>query len=166
MKVLLIVGGVLFLLLSLALLIGAAVAFFVARSRKAASPPAAGTPPPPAPVVDPNATVVVDLRGPAPRWGALHGVSGPVAGAVFPIDGAGYYIGRDRAHAQVIVESPMISKRHLWIGVKDGAVVAIDQNSTNGTFLNTPGSGITEVRLKPGDTLILADDTARLTYKV
>ena len=170
MKVLLIVGGVVFLLLSFALLVGAAIAFFVARRGRTPAPanvpltPPAADPPPPS-MADPNATVVVDLRA-TQQWGALHGISGPVSGAVFPIDANGFYIGRDRTVSQVVIESRGVSKRHVWIGVKNGAVVAIDQGSTNGTFLNTLGSGITEVRLREGDTLIVADDAARLTYRL
>lgn len=170
MKILLIIGGALFLLLSFALIAGAVVMFFMARNRRAraveAAPPAQSfSTNPVASEPDPLATMVVDMRPAAPQFGALHGVSGPVAGGVFPIDARGFYIGRDRTVSQVIVDSAGVSKRHVWVGVKDGSVVAIDQGSTNGTFLNSLGSGITEVRLEPGDTLILADDAARLTYR-
>lgn len=133
----------------------------------AAQPLAPPPPPPPRPVVPATApdfaTVVMDTRQ---LWGALHGTSGPVAGRVFPIDAKGFYIGRDRELSQVVIESPSVSKRHVWIGVRDGSVMAIDQNSTNGTYLNDQRAAITEVRLSPEDTLILSDDVARLTYRV
>lgn len=177
MKVLLLVGGALFLLLALLLFAAAVVVFFLARGRRAkaasaAQPPertasqAPSTPPPApapeAPPSDPNSTVMLDMH--RLSFGALHGLSGPVAGRVFPIDTTGFFIGRDRTLAQVIIESASVSKRHVWIGVRDGAVMAVDQ-STNGTFLNDTASRFTETRLAPGDTLIISDDVARLVYR-
>ena len=97
-------------------------------------------------------------------WGALHATSGALTGRVFPIYPNGFYIGRDKTQAQVVIESQSVSKRHVWVGVKDGAVVAIDQKSTNGTYLNSLDTAVGEVRLKPGDTLILSDDVARFSY--
>ena len=99
-------------------------------------------------------------------FGALHGLSGPVMGRVFPLDPKGFYIGRDRTMADVVIEDPSVSKRHVWIGVRDGSVVAVDQSSTNGTYLNTIGNRITEARLTPGDTLIISDDVARFAFRV
>jgi hypothetical protein len=176
MKVLLIAGGVVFLLLSLALL-GAAVVFFVtARKRRRlgdtrrpsvvrASAPAPVPSPIPEPAAfDPNATLMVS-QGRAASWGTLQAVSGKLAGRTFPVDMNGFYIGRDKTLAQVVVEEPSVSKRHLWIGVREQNVVAVDQQSTNGTFLNMPTHAITEVRLRDGDTIILADDVARFTYR-
>jgi FHA domain len=127
----------------------------------------AQTAPPPAPApeqVDHDKTVLTDPRQ-GEFFGTLHGTSGPLAGRVFPIDAAGFFIGRDRSTSQVVIDSPSISKRHLWVGVRDGAVMAVDQNSTNGTFLNDPNTAITEARLTPGDTLILGGDVARFVYR-
>jgi pSer/pThr/pTyr-binding forkhead associated (FHA) protein len=182
MKSFLVIGGVLFILLALVLFAGAVVLFVIARRRRAASMPHAAAPVPdaapvapapytPAPAAaprtqvadDPNATMVVNVRN--QMLGALHGTSPNVSGRVIPIDQYGVYIGRDQTLSQVIVDSPDVSKRHVWVGVKDGNAVAVDQGSTNGTFLNTPGSAIREVRLKSGDVLILANDAARFTYK-
>lgn len=191
MKVLLIVSGVLFLLLAFALFVGAIVIFFVARKRKrmvpadvAAAPGASlepgrqarverpvhqpqsavGEPAKPAAFTpDANSTVVIDTRRPQPK-GALRAISGTLAGQTFPIDTKGFYIGRDRSVSEVVIESPSVSKRHVWIGVRDGEVFAIDQKSTNGTFLNAPGSPIDQTRLSPGDTLIISDDVARFTF--
>lgn len=188
MKVLLLVGGVLFLLLAIGLFIAAVVVFFIGRSRRAkeAAPPQAYVPPrpqtpppvrppvpspvpppvpPAAPAPDPNATVVVDTRK-HQSFGAMHGISGALAGRVFPIDAAGFTIGRDHAQAQVVIENPSVSKRHVWIGVRDGVVVAIDQQSTNGTYVEGTTGRIGEARLSPGDTLIISDDVARLVYRV
>jgi hypothetical protein len=90
--------------------------------------PIAGSYSPPA-AVDHDKTVMTDQRR-GQLFGLLHGTSGPLAGRVFPIDASGFYIGRDRSTSQVVIDSPSISKRHVWIGVKDGAVVAADQSST------------------------------------
>ena len=120
-------------------------------------------PPPPSLVPEVESTVMIDSRK-QQIWGSLHATSGPLAGRVFPIEPDGFYIGRDATQSQVVVDLPSISKRHVWVGVRDGAVVAIDQKSTNGTYLNTPGTAVGEVRLRPGDTLVLSDDAARFTF--
>lgn len=167
MKVLLIVGGILILLLAVALFIGAVVVFFIARKR-AAGTAAAGGPDATHPVsrpMDPGATVVADIPGRPQRIGTIQATAGPLAGRTFPIDPNGLYIGRDRTLAQVVVDSASVSKRHVWIGPRDGAMLAIDQNSTNGTYLNSTATPIAEARLSPGDILILADDVARFVYQ-
>ena len=179
MKALLLVGGVLFLLLAVALFAAAVIVFFVGRSRraKAAVPPGPHVPPqahvppqpqrvspPPPPPPDPAGTVVVDTRR-LQSYGAMHGISGALAGRVFPLDAAGFTIGRDATQAQVVIENPGVSKRHVWIGVRDGAVMAVDQQSTNGTYLDGTSGRIGEARLSPGDTLIISDDVTRLQYR-
>ena len=153
------------------------------RPTPATPPPPVPPPPPPAPpfvppasptpTFNPAATVAVEMDGTVmidsrkqQIFGALHATTGVLAGRVFPIDPNGFYIGRDRTLAQVIIESPSVSKRHVWVGVRDGAVVAIDQKSTNGTYLNDRENAITETRLKAGDVLILSDDVARFTYNL
>lgn len=191
MKTLLVVGGVLLLLLGVALLVAALVVFLIARNRAAKGggqpyvpvqpmappppppaavpvpdlPPPAPPPPPapaPAPEFDSDATVLAGSTG----LGALYAVSGALAGQTFPLKMDGFYIGRDRTLSQVVIEDPSVSKRHLWVGVREGVVTAVDQSSTNGTYLNTLGTRIGQVRLTPGDTLILSDDVARFEYKV
>lgn len=132
-------------------------------------PPRQPTPPPPAPAPPPPAagtegTVVVDRKQMQP-FGAMHGISGPLKGRVFAIEANGFTIGRDKTLAQVVIENGSASKRHVWIGVKDGAVTAIDQQSTNGTYLNDPSRRIGEARLSSGDILIISDDVARLEYR-
>ena len=54
--------------------------------------------------------------------------------------------------------------RRLPIVPRDGKVWAIDQGSTNGTFLN--GQKITEVQLKRGDALVLGDNAATFVYQI
>jgi len=102
-----------------------------------------------------------------PNYGSIQFVSGPLSGQRFEIKADGDYIGRDGGSSQIVVADPRISKRHVWIGVKNGRVVIEDQNSRNGTFVNDPRSArVTERPLNPGDTVILGEsDVARFEYQ-
>jgi len=138
------------------------------------------SPPPPAPAphimaadqgmtVDLSRTVALTADDNAfpPNYGAIHFVSGPLSGQRFEIKAAGDFIGRDGGSSQIVIGDPRISKRHVWIGVKNGRVVIEDQNSRNGTFVNDPRSArVTEIPLNPGDTVILGEsDVARFEYQ-
>jgi hypothetical protein len=103
----------------------------------------------------------------APAAGWLLCTSGPLAGHRFEIRPEGLYIGREASLAQIVIDDNRISKRHVWIGPRGGRVTAVDQGSTNGTFLNNPSSHrIAETFLNPGDTLILSEfDVARFRYQ-
>jgi len=102
-----------------------------------------------------------------PNYGSIQFVSGPLSGQRFEIKADGDYIGRDGGSSQIVIGDPRISKRHVWIGVKNGRVVITDQNSRNGTFVNDPRSArVTETSLSPGDTVILGEsDVARFEYQ-
>jgi hypothetical protein len=97
-------------------------------------------------------------------YGMLHCTSGPLEGQRFVIEDEGFYIGRDPSLAKVVVPDTRVSKRHVRIVPRDGKVWAIDQSSTNGTFLRD--QRITEVQLKRGDTLILGDNAATFVYQI
>ncbi len=117
---------------------------------------------------DPTKTVAI-IREPtvtAVSYGSIKFVSGVLAGQEFEVNTAGSFIGRDESLSQIIVSDPRISKRHLWIGVRDGAVTIVDQDSRNGTFVNDPRSDrVTEATLNSGDTVILGEsDVARFEY--
>ena len=142
--------------------------------------PSPAPPPPPAPAphimaadqgmtVDLSRTVALTADDNAfpPSYGAIHFVSGPLSGQRFEIKAAGDFIGRDGGSSQIVIGDPRISKRHVWIGVKNGRVVIEDQNSRNGTFVNDPRSArVTETSLNPGDTVILGEsDVARFEYQ-
>ncbi|MCU1231463.1 MAG: hypothetical protein JWO97_4347, partial [Acidobacteria bacterium] len=100
-------------------------------------------------------------------FGMLHCTSGPLEGQRFIIEDDGFYIGRDESLSKVVIPDSRISKRHVRITPRSGKVWAIDQNSTNGTFLGKEGTErITEVQLKRGDTLILADGVATFVYQI
>jgi S1-C subfamily serine protease len=99
-------------------------------------------------------------------YGLIRFVSGPLSGQDFKVNPEGDFIGRDGGSSQIVIADPRISKRHVWIGVKNDRVVIEDQNSRNGTFVNDPRSArVTETSLNPGDTVILGEsDVARFEY--
>jgi hypothetical protein len=121
------------------------------------------------PDFDPSRTVAISRENTVTiSYGYIKFVSGVLAGEQFDVEPDGAYIGRDASLSQIIVADPRISKRHLWIGVKDGLVRIIDQDSRNGTFVNDPKSErITEAVLNNGDTVILGEsDVARFEYQM
>ncbi len=101
------------------------------------------------------------------NYGSIRFVSGTLSGQQFQVKPDGEYVGRDSSAAQIVISDPRISKRHLWIGVREGRVLIIDQGSRNGTFVNDPKSArVTETPLKSGDTVILGEsDVARFEYQ-
>ena len=115
--------------------------------------------------VDLSRTVAITADGDAfpKNYGSIQFVSGPLSGQKFPIRADGDYIGRDGGSSQIVIADPRISKRHVWIGVRNGRVMIEDQNSRNGTFVNDPKSArVTEAPLNVGDTVILGEsDVAR-----
>ncbi len=99
-------------------------------------------------------------------YGSIRFVSGPLSGQEFKVNSDGDFIGRDGGSSQIVIADPRISKRHVWIGVRNGRVVIEDQNSRNGTFVNDPRSArVTETSLNAGDIVILGEsDVARFEY--
>jgi type III secretion system (T3SS) inner membrane Yop/YscD-like protein len=117
---------------------------------------------------DPSRTVaIVREEAVTVDYGRIKFISGALAGEEFAVDPEGAYIGRESTLSQIVVSDPRISKRHLWIGVRDGAVKIEDQDSRNGTFVNDPKSErVKEATLNPGDTVILGEsDVARFEYQ-
>ena len=118
--------------------------------------------------VDLSRTVAITDDGVfTPHYGSITFTSGPLSGQEFEVKAEGDYIGRDGGSSQIVVGDPRISKRHVWIGVKNGRVVITDQNSRNGTFVNDPKSArVTETSLNAGDIVILGEsDVARFEYR-
>jgi hypothetical protein len=154
----------------------------VPRQPAAAPPPQqpAAAPPPPAPPPAASATPdtaqhpqidrtsVPDAGGAGTEmvmWnGMLHCTGGALEGQRFIIEDDGFYIGRDPALAKVVLPDTRVSKRHLRSVPRDGKVWAVDQSSTNGTFIN--GTRITEAALKRGDTIVLGDNAATFVYQI
>jgi len=144
-------------------------------------PPAAAAPVPGAPAVPPppDATRIGNLSemqegaksGGSTEFVEWYGMilctAGPLEGQRFVVEQDGIYIGRDAGLAQVVVPDSRVSKRHVRIVPRAGKVWAIDQGSTNGTFIGAAGTPrITEVQLKRGDTIVLADNAATFTYQI
>lgn len=118
---------------------------------------------------DPSRTVAISRENTvAIEYGHIKFVSGVLAGQQFDVEPEGAYIGRESTLSQIVVADPRISKRHLWIGVRDGVVIIVDENSRNGTFVNDPKSErVTEATLNSGDTVILGEsDVARFEYEM
>jgi len=117
--------------------------------------------------VDLSRTVALTADDAFPKsYGSIKFVSGPLRDQEFNVKSEGEFIGRDGGSSQIVIADPRISKRHIWIGVRNGLVVIEDQNSRNGTFVNDPRSArVTETSLKPGDIVILGEsDVARFEY--
>lgn len=99
------------------------------------------------------------------QWhGSLIGTAGKLEGKRIPVTSDGFYIGRDKAAATLVIDDGRVSRRHLWIGVEDGEVVVVDQGSTNGTFVN--GERVTRRVLAAGDIITISDNVASLKYEV
>ena len=116
---------------------------------------------------DPSRTVAITRENTVTiSYGTIKFVSGVLTGEEFEVNPEGSYIGRESTLSQIVVSDPRISKRHLWIGVREGAVTIVDQDSRNGTFVNDPKSErVTEATLHSGDTVILGEsDVARFEY--
>jgi S1-C subfamily serine protease len=185
------VVGVLLVGLFFVVVIAGAGVFFLRRGKKpAAARPAVVNPQPVGlphgfPSNPPAGVSTVPLAGgdktvaiSAPSFGSMHGsaaqslgtivcTQGILAGQRFEIRPEGVYIGRDGTLSQVVISDARVSKRHVWIGPRNGRVAVVDQQSTNGTFLNVPNSQrLTEAVLNPGDTVILSEaDVARFQYQ-
>lgn len=178
--ILFVFGGVLFV--GFALVIGLIV-FLVRRGKKPAAPAYAPpqqqqyytpqtttAPPQPAVVttgspqmpIKPSVEPTFDRTVAVPLFGSIHFTSGPLAGQRFEIRPNGVTIGRDATMAEIIINDGRVSKRHAWVGPKNGEIVVIDMGSTNGTFLNVKHSArINETPVGPGDVVIVSDDVAR-----
>ena len=182
--VLLLAGAIvaIIVVMALALALVARVRNRLARAQDDSPPPRREprpSPPPPTkshkePPPPPDATRVVDLPA-APiaggtqmvEWyGMLVCTAGPLEGKKFIIEEEGFWIGRDPAMSQVVVEDSRVSKRHVRIVPRDGQVRAIDHDSKNGTFLDKPGNRITEVTLTRGNTIILGDNAAAFRFQI
>lgn len=117
--------------------------------------------------VDLSRTIAIAPDTAPINYGTIKFVSGALSGQQFQIKPDGEFIGRDGSSAQIVIGDPRISKRHLWIGVREGRVVIVDQSSRNGTFVNDPKSSrVTETSLSVGDTVILGEsDVARFEFQ-
>lgn len=100
--------------------------------------------------------------------GSLTCTRGLLNGQRFSLTATGLLIGRQPGQAQIVVNDSRASGKHVWIGYENGTLVAIDQGTTNGTFVNDVRLGrISKAPLKDGDTVIVAEpDCLSLTLKL
>ena len=118
-------------------------------------------------------TLLGDLRAaarePGTTLGRLIVVASPggepAVGRSFDLD-AITTLGRDVNNA-IVIEDPFASSDHAVLTYRGRSWYLEDLGSTNGTFLNTPGSQrVTEVFLNPGDTVIVSEaDVARFQFQ-
>src|SRR5262249_17934297 len=138
----LLVGGVFLVIVIIVIvfIVIGVIAFLVLRGRSksaaGAAPsapraaPAKAAPYAPAPTpalarasdktIDLSQTVAINRSDTAPiNFGAIKFTAGALTGQRFDVKPEGVYIGRDAASAQIVVNDPRISKRHVWVGVRD-----------------------------------------------
>jgi len=90
--------------------------------------------------------------------GSLTCTRGQLYGQKFALTPGGLIIGRQPGVAHVLVNDSRASGKHVWIGMDQGRLVAIDQGTTNGTYVNDVMRGrITRQELRDGDFIIVGD---------
>jgi serine protease Do len=90
--------------------------------------------------------------------GSLTCTRGQLAGQRFSLTATGVIVGRQPGVAHVLVNDHRASGKHVWIGLENGVLVAIDQNTTNGTYINDVSRGrITRAQLRDGDVVIVSE---------
>lgn len=90
--------------------------------------------------------------------GSLTCTRGQLTGQRFSLTSTGVLIGRQPGQAQIVVNDSRASGKHVWIGYEQGVLVAIDQGTTNGTFVNDVRFGrISKAPLKDGDVVIVSE---------
>jgi len=97
---------------------------------------------------------------PGPKAGDVLVIEFTLEGQRFIALNGGPDIGRDPSLAKVVVPDTRVSKRHLRIVPRDGKVWAIDQGSTNGTFVD--GRRIATTDVEDGEVLTLGATVIRL----
>jgi S1-C subfamily serine protease len=111
-----------------------------------------------APGSGPQKTIAVSPNAGGAALAGLVCVRGLLRGQHFSLGAHGVVIGRQAGTAQVVIPDGRVSSKHVWIGFQDGVLMAIDQGSTNGTYVNDMGRGrITRTELRHGDTVIVSE---------
>ncbi|HEY0254926.1 MAG TPA: trypsin-like peptidase domain-containing protein [Kofleriaceae bacterium] len=100
--------------------------------------------------------------------GSLTCVRGQLQGERFALVATGIIVGRQPGVAHVLVNDHRASGKHVWIGIENGKLVAIDQGTTNGTYINDIARGrITRAELRDGDVVIVSEpDCCSLQVKL
>jgi serine protease Do len=100
--------------------------------------------------------------------GSLTCMRGALQGQRFALTATGIIVGRQPGVAHVLVNDHRASGKHVWIGIENGRLVAIDQGTTNGTYINDITRGrITRAELRDGDVVIVSEpDCCSLQVKL
>lgn len=129
------------------------------QPRNSAPSPMPG--PPGAPIAK---TVAIQQQGIAPTAfgslsvGSVTCTRGQLLGQRFALSATGIVIGRQPGVAHILVNDHRASGRHVWIGMENGVLLAVDQNTTNGTYINDVARGrITRHALRDGDVIIVGE---------
>ena len=94
------------------------------------------------------------------RQPVLLVLKGPNKGATFPLNQPVHTLGRSAAMADIVLEGRGLSRAHAKIQLAEGALVAVDLDSTNGTSVNDQPT--VHRLLDDGD--VLAIGFHRITY--
>lgn len=90
------------------------------------------------------------------RVGELTIVSGPGAGTTVPLERSVIVIGRDPA-CDVVLDDPLVSKRHARLEIGQGRVELVDLNSANGILVG--GAPVTYLTASDGEIDAVLGDT-------
>jgi hypothetical protein len=102
-------------------------------------------------------TVAIQPQAPM-AIGSLWCTRGMLQGQRFALVPNGIIVGRQPGVAHVLINDHRASGKHVWIGIDQGRLVAIDQGTTNGTYVNDVMRGrITRQELRDGDTVIISE---------
>jgi two-component system cell cycle response regulator len=93
---------------------------------------------------------------------ALIIINGPDTGKVHPLMKSTNFIGRDY-NAEIIINDPAVSRKHVLIEVDQSNVCCIDLQSKNGTFVNF--RRINKSILKEGDKIRVGYTLLRFSYQ-
>ncbi|MFJ6679768.1 FtsK/SpoIIIE domain-containing protein [Microbacterium sp. NPDC091382] len=97
---------------------------------------------------------VPNRGGGGPAAAILHIVGGPLTGREIPLPKGHFTIGR-AAGADVVLDEPLVSKRHARIEVGSGGVEVVDLNSANGIVVD--GGLVPRLNVIPGQRFTLGD---------
>jgi Domain of unknown function (DUF1707)/Inner membrane component of T3SS, cytoplasmic domain len=97
--------------------------------------------------------LVADVARVGRPWLRRRAAQVPAAHLDLPAAGT-IVVGRSRG-CDVVMSEPTVSRRHLELRAVDGAWLAVDLGSCNGTWLL--GRRVSRSRVMPGDELMLGD---------